>query len=49
MHRDNNVNTGHDEDFETNTSLAVQTPAVDFVILNQNVSFCSVHVASYSQ
>ena len=36
--RDNNVNTGHGEDFATNTSLAVQTPAVAFVILNQNVS-----------
>ena len=34
--RDNN-NTGHSVDSD-NALLAVQTPAVDFVILNQTVS-----------
>ena len=34
----NNNNTGHDEDFAANGSLAVQTPAVDFIISNQTVS-----------
>lgn len=38
-----NINTGHDiMDFATNASLGVQTPAVDFVILNRTVSFLCI-------
>ena len=39
-YRDNN-NTGHSVDSTDNATLAVQTPAVNFVILNQTVSSCS--------
>ena len=34
-----NTNTGHDIVSSTDESLALQTPAVDFVLLNQSVSF----------
>ena len=41
LYRNKNVNTGHGVDFATDESLAVQTAAVDFVIINQTVSSLS--------
>ena len=32
------MNTGHGEDNSDNESLAIQTPAVDFILLNHTVS-----------
>jgi len=43
VYRDN-INTGYGVDFATNRSLSIQTPAVDFVILNQTVSSLSASI-----
>ena len=37
-YRNSNVNTGHGVTNSTDESLAVQTPPVNFVLLNQSVS-----------
>ena len=36
--RRQNSNTGHKEDRSNDESLAIQTPAVNFLLLNQTVS-----------
>jgi len=42
-----NTNTGHDIVSSTDESLALQTPAVDFVLLNQSVSSLCMIYSSY--
>ena len=42
IHSDRNINTGHGMDLSTDESFAVQTPAVNFTVINQTVScLCS--------
>ena len=40
------MNTGHSEDNSNDESLAIQTPAVDFILLNHTVS--NSHMKSLS-
>ena len=36
--REQNINTGHSEGHSNDESLAIQTPAVNFILLNHTVS-----------
>ena len=44
-----NINTGHSEDHSNDESLAIQTPAINFMLLNQTVSnlYCLLHTYTY--